>query len=215
MQREKLGGGSLIAAAVLGLITMAFHPTGRSIAADPGLQGALNVAVHSLAIATTPLGLYGAFALTRRLSAQGELSELAFAFYAVAAVATLMAASASGLIGPAITETGSGNLAEMQLTSDALRHYTYTVNQAFAKILVGASSVAIGLWSADIVRTRLLRPRTGIYGIVAAVIILIVLLSGRLRFDVHGFGAVVLIQALWMIMVGAELRRAHPASTAG
>jgi hypothetical protein len=69
--------------------------------------------------------------------------------------------------------------------------------------------VAIGLWSVEILRTRRLRRGTGILGCVVAALTLVVLLSGRLRLDVHGFGAVVLAQAVWLVTVGMELRGAR------
>ena len=39
----------MIAGAMMGLVTMALHPTGHDIVRDPGVQGALALAVHSLA----------------------------------------------------------------------------------------------------------------------------------------------------------------------
>ena len=41
-----------------------------------------------------------------------------------------------------------------------------------------------------------------------AALTLLALFSRRLRLDVHGFGAVVLAHAVWLIMVGGELRSA-------
>jgi hypothetical protein len=38
------------------------------------------------------------------------------------------------------------------------------------------------------------------------VVTLMALFSDHLTLDVHGFGAVVLLQAIWLIMVGSELR---------
>ena len=99
-----------------------------------------------------------------------------------------------------------------RLAAAAVLHYNGSVNQAFARVLVAASSVAIGLWSLEIVRTRLLRRGSGVLGGVIAVVTLGVLLSGRLRLDVHGFGAVVLAQAVWLVLVGVELTRAGDGS---
>lgn len=96
--------------------------------------------------------------------------------------------------------------------------YNSGVNQAFAKILVGASSVAIGLWSVEMLRSRQMHRPTAIYGCIVALLTLGVLLSGHLRLDVHGFGAVVLGQAVWFILIGNELRasgRSDGAAPAG
>jgi len=211
MRRGTLGGTAMIAGAVLGLATMALHPTGHDVARDPSGQGALGMAAHSLALVGAPVAFYGAFVLTRRLSREGELAELALAFYALATIATVMAATASGFLAPPLI----GRLAALdaaldgdaRLATEAVLRYNAGVNQAFARILVAASSVAIGLWSIAILRTRMMRRVWGWYGCAIAALALVALLSGRLRLDVHGFGAVVLLQAVWLVMVGVELRR--------
>jgi hypothetical protein len=56
MRRETLGGWSMIAGAVMGLTTMALHPTG-------GGHAALALAVHALAITSTPIAFYGGWVL--------------------------------------------------------------------------------------------------------------------------------------------------------
>jgi hypothetical protein len=198
MRRERLGGWAMIAGAVMGLVTMAFHPTG-------GGEPALALAVHALALAATPLALYGGWVLTRRLSAGGPLAELALAFYGLSAAATLLATTASGFLGSDLIAQAAALEGEARAAADAVMRYNWALNQAFTKVLVAASSVAIGLWSVEILRTRLMRRATGIVGCVVAVLTLLALFSGHLRLDVHGFGAVVLAQAVWLILAGAEL----------
>ena len=206
MRRETLGGWAMVAGAVMGLVTMGFHPTG-------GGHAALALAVHALAITAAPIAFYGGWVLTRRLSADGPLSELALAFYGLSAVATLLATTASGFLASDLIAQVAAAQGEARAAAAAVLHYNGAWNQAFAKVLVAASSVAIGLWSMEIVRTRLMRRATGILGCVVAAGVLLILFSGRLTLDVHGFGAVVLAQAIWLILAGVELRRAAPAST--
>lgn len=200
MQRERLGGGAMIAGAVMGLVTMTFHP---SDTARPWLV----VAVHALAIASAPLLAYGGFVLARRLS--GAWSELAFAFYALSGVATLLAAAASGLVAPGLAAYAHGGA---DGRGHALFTYNHLLNQAFARVLVAASSAAIGLWSVEILRTRRMGRAAGVLGCAIAAVVLPLLFFGHLRLDVHGFGAVVLGQTVWLVMVGLELRRAQPAA---
>ncbi|HYW13497.1 MAG TPA: hypothetical protein VE871_16165, partial [Longimicrobium sp.] len=195
-----------MAGAVMGLVTMAFHPTG-------GGHAALALAVHALAIFSAPISFYGGWVLTRRLSAAGPLSELALAFYGLAAVATLLATAASGFLASDLIARVAASQDEARAAAAAVLQYNSASNQAYAKVLVAASSVAIGLWSVEIVRTRSMRRAAGILGCAVAAGTLLLLFSGRLTLDVHGFGAVVLAQAVWSILVGAELRRAGPAST--
>lgn len=204
MRREALGGWSMIAGAVMGLVTMAFHPTG-------GGHAALALAVHSLAIAATPVAFYGGWVLTRRLAAGGAVAELALAFYGLSSVATLLAATASGLLASDLIAQAAAAQGEARAAAGAVLHYNVALNQAFAKVIVAASSAAIALWSVEIVRTGRMRRAAGVLGCVVAAAALLALFSGHLRLDVHGFGAVVLAQGIWLIMVGAELRRAGAA----
>lgn len=200
MRRETLGGWSMIIGALLGVITMALHPTG-------GGEPMLSRAVHAIALFGTPLTLYGTWVLTRRLAVDGALAELGLAFHAMAAVAALIAASASGLIAPELAyEAARAGPASDEIWH-AVRDLNYYTNQAAAKVLVAAASLAILLWSIEILRTASMRRITGALGCVVASLALIGLLSGHLRMDVHGFGAVVLGHAVWLVMAGAELRR--------
>ncbi|HEU4884935.1 MAG TPA: hypothetical protein VFT45_21935 [Longimicrobium sp.] len=206
MRRETLGGWCMIAGAVMGMTTMAFHPTG-------GGHAALALAVHALAIFATPIAFYGGWVLTRRLAAGGALPELALAFYGLSAVATLLATAASGFLASDLIAQVAASEGEARAAAAAVLHYNGASNQAYAKVLVAASSVAIGLWSVEILRTRLMRRASGIVGCVVAAITLLALFSGHLTLDVHGFGAVVLGQSIWLITVGAELRRTRPEPT--
>lgn len=200
MERERLGGWAMVAGAAMGLVTMLFHPTSTA-------NAVLVLAVHTLAIAALPLAGYGGFALTRRLSRNGAAADLALAFYLMAMVAALLAATSSGLLAPALAR-----LAEADPANRVLATFNWQLNQAFDRVFVAATSIAIGVWPMEILRTRLLWRATGILGCVAAALVLVALFSGRLRMDVHGFGAVVLVQAIWLVMAGLELRRGDPAS---
>ena len=207
MRRERMGGLAMIAGAMMGLVTMALHPTGHDVARDVAGQGTLAVAVHTLALAGVPVLFVGLVALTRRLAGAGPLAELALGFQGLAAMATLMAATASGLLGPGLIEAVLAAQGDERVAAAAVLRYNGAVNQAFARVLVAASGVAIGLWSLEIVRTRRLHRGTGAYGVVVAVVALAALLTGRLRLDVHGFGAFVLAQGVWIVLVGLELAR--------
>jgi hypothetical protein len=85
--------------------------------------------------------------------------------------------------------------------------YNHRLNQAFARTYVVASSAAIVLWSASILRSRSLAPGVAIYGLLVGPAILLAVVSGHLRLDVHGFGLIVLPQAVWFVVAGARLGR--------
>lgn len=210
MRRERLGGWCMIGGALLGLVVMALHPTSHDILRDPRVQTALNTFVHSLALAGLPISLYGAFVLSRRLAQLTAAAELALAFYAAAIVATMAAAVASGFLAPEL-------LADLRIADTATRAIDMallglvgTVNQSFARIFVVGASVAIIGWSTIMVRRRVFGA-AGVIGVIVGMLPLFGVLVGHLRLDVHGFGAVVILQTIWWVVVGRTLLRA-PAS---
>lgn len=215
MKRESIYGGALIAGSLASVVTMLLHPTGSQLLADVQRLAPVGVAVHALALAGLPVSFFGTIGLTRRLAIDGEGAVAALVAYGMAAVAVLIAAVASGLLATGLAShmaVTSG--AERDLTA-ALFGYTGQINQAFAKVYVIASSVAILLWSGAILAHGRLARGAGILGIVVGVLALLAMTIGHLRLDVHGFGAVVLTQGMWMITVGTLLIRARPVIDGG
>lgn len=58
-------------------------------------------------------------------------------------------------------------------------------------------------------RERIFSRALAAYGIVSAGAVLAMTVSGHLRFDSHGFGAVVLAQGIWFFWMAARLAE-HP-----
>ena len=87
----------------------------------------------------------------------------------------------------------------------ALLAYNGQVNQAFAKVHVAMSSVAILFWSIAIITTRAFARPIGWLGCVVGVGVLVGLFAGHITLDVHGFGVVILLQAAWLFSVGAQM----------
>ena len=191
MNDDQLGGIALIAGAAGALVTMILHPTGHDLLAPGHVTPAafLAAAVHALAIVSMPVSFLGALAL-----------------YAFALAAGMMAAIVSGFVGPGLAreiidaEPSAGQA--WRIVFD----YNHRLNQEFARTYVVASSAAIVLWSASILRSRSLASGVAIYGLLVGPVIVLAVLSG-LRLDVHGFGLIVLAQAVWFVVAGAWLRR--------
>lgn len=212
MTDDRKGGLALIAGMAGTIVTMAFHPSGHDLML-PGKfqsQALLNIAVHSLALFCLPVVFLGCLALTRRLWAPDRYSMVALVFFGFALVAVMTAAVASGLIAP--------GLAKLMLDADAAANGSASqawrvafklngfVNQAFAKVFVVASSIAIIFWSMAMRRQRPFHG-AGIYGLCLAPATILVLLSGHLSLGVHGFGMVMVAQAIWFVSVGVLLQR--------
>lgn len=216
MTDDRMGGIALIAAAVGGLVTMSIHPTGADLA-GPGqhmLMAFMGIAAHTLALATMPVGFLGALALTRRLNSPNRLALAGLVVYGFALVAGLAAATLSGFVATGLAREMNDAAPSAIDGWRMLFGFTGRLNQAFALVLVVASSVAIVLWSAAMLKARALARSAAIYGLVLGPVIIFAVLSGYLRLHVTGFGLVVIGQSLWFIVVGRQLYgRAQRASS--
>lgn len=214
-QESRAAGFALILGALMGIATMMLHPTGHDLL-TPGSRGErmgeLAVLVHAVALAGVPISVFGFLGLTRRLEAGGWIPIAAFVVYAFGSVAVLCAAVASGLIAPRLIRDLSAEEPSMRESLHLLLRYTGLFNQAFARVFVVASSVAVILWSAALTRSAVFARGLAVLGHVVGVVSLAAFFSGHLRLDVHGFGLFVLAQAAWTITVGSQMvRRAESA----
>jgi hypothetical protein len=186
MGDERKGGLALIASSAALLATMALHPVPHEDALKRG------VAVHILAMLASPVALYGALALSKRLGAR-----LAACFQVFALVVGMFAPIMSGfvpLLGP----------------SHDVARFAWMLNQTCTRIWVTGTAIAIALWSFASWRRRLLpRPLT-IYGYLSAAAVIGFVFSG-LPFDVHHTAIVALLQAIYSIAAGAALLRSGSA----
>jgi len=210
MKADAIYGSALIAGALAGMVTMLLHPTGNQLLSDVQHMAPLDLAVHALALVGLPVSFFGAIGLSRLLGTSGNAALAGLVAYGMAQLAVMIAAVASGLLAPALAgQMVSTTGAEHDIAA-ALFHYTGAINQAFAKVFVVASSAAILLWSATILAHGRLARGAGVLGAIVGALALFAVVVGHLRLDVHGFGAVVLCQGIWMITVGVLLARSRP-----
>jgi hypothetical protein len=188
------------------IITMAFHPTGHDLSTPEHSASMmqLNVAVHSLALVCVPILFMGALGLTRRLAATNRLALAGLVLFGYAEVAVMIAATVSGLVAPGLfhhmaADPGMADIWRAVLTLNG------HLNQAFAQVYVVASSAAIVLWSAAILRASNFSRPLGVYGCILGPLTVIAVLSGHIRLNVHGFGMIVASQAVWFISAGVLL----------
>lgn len=204
-----MSGVALIAGMIGFIITMAFHPTGHDLGSPEHAASMmrLNVAVHSLALVCIPILFLGALGLTQRLASPNRLALAGLVLFGFAEVAVMNAAAVSGLIVPGVFHhmTAEPGLAD---TWRAVLQLCGYMNQAFALIFVVASSLAIVLWSAAIFRSHGFSRALAIYGCFIGPLTIIVVVSGHLTLNVHGFGMVALSQAIWFITAGVQLCQA-------
>jgi hypothetical protein len=221
MTDDRMSGLALIAGSVAGIITMSLHPTGHDLFAPGQLDpmARMLVAVHALALVSMPVSFLGALGLSRRLASPLEsplespdrLAIAALVTYAFALLAVMNAAVADGLVAPAIARQMVAAAPSANEGWRLMFRYNFWQNQAFAQVFVVASSAAILLWSASILRSGALARGVGVYGCILGPLTLLAVFSGHLELTAHGFGLVIFGQALWLITVGALLCRVKSA----
>jgi hypothetical protein len=205
MTDDRKGGIALIAGAIGGVVTMSLHPTAHQLFV-PGRFAAvalLGASVHTLAIASMPVSFLGALALSQRLASPDRLGVAALVAYGFALAAGMMAAAVSGYVAPGLAREMMASSPPVSDSWQLLFDYNGRLNQACARILAVASSGAIVLWSAAILKHRPFARGIGFYGLVLGTVTILAVASGQLALDVHGFGLIVFTQAIWFIGVGA------------
>jgi hypothetical protein len=214
MRFDRAGGLALIVAPLASLVMMAFHPTSSALARDFASVAPINAAVHTLAIVVTVMTFFGAVALSRALAEREVAATAGLVAFAFGSVAVMFAAIASGFVGPGLLEHAHGADAALAAAYRPVHVFTFLLNQACAKVYTVASSVAIVLWSAAMLKSPGFHRAVALYGLVLGVVAAGVTLAGALRMDIHGFGAVVLGQTIWLVAAGVALVRAaaRPAS---
>jgi hypothetical protein len=213
MTNHRMGGLALIAGSVAGIITMSQHPTAKDLFAPGQLapMAQMLIVVHALALVSLPVLFLGALVLWRQLGSSDGFAIAGLVLYAFATVAVMNAAVFDGLVTASIApQIAAGTPA----TSEGWRiafMYNGQLNQAFARVFVVASTAAIVLWSVAIIRNGALARALGWYGCVLGPITVFAVFPGHLRLDPHGFGLIVLGQAVWFISAGAQLCRVRNA----
>jgi len=208
MTDDRITGLALIAGSAGVILALGLHPSGRDLFAAETFASAARklIAVHSLALACLPVWLFGAWGLSRRLDVQWT-ARAALVTYAFALMAMMNAVVIDGLVTPGLAHgivnaTGTAG----QGWRIAFNHNSL-MDQAFMRVFLVASSVAIVLWSASILRSAALGRAVGVYGCVLGAATVIAQLSGQLDIHQHLFGAAIVGQVVWFVIVGTSLCR--------
>ena len=198
-------------AAAAGVLVMAVHPVGGHHSGgvmsrqDMDAMALMMRLVHGFAILTLPILFLGALALTRYLNRPNRIAIVALVFYGFALTALMIAACMDGFIAPAVMNkvVAGDPMADFRRL---FLEYTWTINQSLAGVFTVGACIAILLWSVEIWRSRLMSRALAVYGVVLAIGISVVYLSGRLPLTAHGFGIVTFVQSLWLVLAGFSLR---------
>jgi hypothetical protein len=212
MKASALYGLALIFGTVASIVTMSLHPTSVSALASPEAlmhEMRVLVAVHTLALLSIPLMVFGFAGVTHRLGWERPAALFAFVLYAFSAIAIMFAAIADGLINAALMpKMISAPESELQILKAALA-YNFQLNQACAKVFVVGSSLAFIFWSAALLRAGTFGRRVAAVGWFTGGIALLGLLSGHVRMSAHGFALIVFLQAVWVVLLAVWMLRAE------
>jgi hypothetical protein len=201
----RISGLAMMAGSVGVLVTLVLHPSERGLFDPAQVEsiGRTMVIVHSLALVSLPLWFFGAFGLSRRID--HWLGVAGLIVYGFALAAMMNALVIDGLVTPglarAIANATADNATGWKI---ALNHNAF-LDQAFMSVFLVASSVAIALWSAAIVRSAALARVLGIFGCVLGPGTIIAQLTGLLGKNPHMFFLAVIGQAIWFFSGGLQL----------
>lgn len=214
-RRDVFSGATLIAAALVFVVVMSFHPTAHQIleADDVADFAHLNRHVHALALAGVPIAFLGLLGLWRRLG-RGNLATAALVCWGFSSVAVTSAAVTSGFVASELMIEMAAPGAEVEAVHRLLDFAGAGVH-AFATAYLVAGSIAIALWAAAILHGGRLHRASGVAGLIAGAGPLLLFLGGHLRLDVHGFGMLVVLQGIWMVWVGVLLCRPARLASSG
>jgi hypothetical protein len=213
MTTSEKAGLLLIGGTVATFAMMGIHPTGGDVVAEAlkGESHTLNTVAHILAIAAECMLLIGTLGLTLQLTGNRDLAVSAFAVFALAIVAYLIASVTGGFIAPAVIAEAAKAQGAARDAMMNLYRFSGELQMPFAKVGASLTSVAIALWSGAMMR-RFSRA-LGRYGLLLGVAGLVGLTLSRGRLVIHGFGGQIMLgQAAWMIWMiwsGVLLWRGH------
>jgi hypothetical protein len=218
MTNDRWSGIALIAGSAGVIITLGLHPSGRELFEPGQFEAAARhlIAVHSLALLSLPLWFLGAYGLARRVGVGGRVdSDERFAFCGLVFYGFALAAMMTGIVLDGLVTPGLAGRIVDTTGSPANQGWRIAFNvngimdEAFVRVFLVASSIAVVLWSIAMLRNRALSRGLGAYGCLVGLLTIVVLVSGQLSRYAHLFGLVIIGQAIWFVIAGVVLARAR------
>jgi hypothetical protein len=208
MSMERSAGIALLLGAVLMLSTMVIHPQGGN------LQHLLRVAritviSHALALLAIPFLVAGFWGLTQKIGVHHFLPLLSFIIMVTGLFAGMMAATINGLALPIYIQNYKETTVEVASSVRLILRNNIALNQAFDYVFLSAVSLSVLFWSISILTLKKLPPLIGYLGLLLSLSALVMLLSGFMFVNLHGFRLFVFAHVVWIILVGITLIRSN------
>lgn len=200
---RKTAALSLLLGSLLATFAMTMHPNGGDVEHIIKIKSVLAFS-HSIAIFCLPLIGFGFFGLTQILDTKSKLSTLAFFIFCFGLIAAMIAATINGLTLPSFASTYTADDNNIE-TIKKIINYGKCINIPMAMILISATSLAVGIWSVLIIKTKQLSKWLGYFGLTT---ILFGLIGVFLKFnftDLFGFRTFMVGLVLWEIAIGFNM----------
>lgn len=197
----KSAGIALISGCLLLVLTMILHPVGGNVEHLIKIT-TLIIITHSIAIASIPVLIFGFWGLTQYLADRKGWAIGAFIIMTTGLFAVMLAATVNGLVLPFFVNRFQEAIPE---TIDAIRpilQYNQSLNHAFDYIFMGASCLAILLWSVASLQTKKLSKWMGYFGLLLSIAAMLVWSTGFNFVDLGGFRYFTFSMVSWILSAG-------------
>ena len=219
-KREPTGEAGVLRAAALVLIVvpffevlaMAHHPSLHSheatqVVAELRATAGASALVHGILIALMYLVFLALVEFSVRRGLARAAVRAALIAYGAGVLFMSAAALVSGFITPRIALAVPALAPADPALITQLAIFASLFNQAFAHCAAVLMSAGIAAWSLELLRGSGAARAVGAYGLLTGLGCVLAIVVGVLHLDVHGMTAVVLLQSVWTIALGALLLR--------
>lgn len=204
MYHSKNAGIALLIGSFLLTVTMVLHPAGGNF--EQLLKATTMIVIsHAVAIAAMPVCYIGFKGLHQKLGNERLLSQLAMAFCMFGLIAGMLAGAVNGLALPVfINRFADADAATIETLKPVLK-YGMSLNHAFDYILIGMFCLGVLLWSIEIIKAKKLPVWLGYFGIVLTLAAVVMLISGFVFVNLHGFRVFVFGLVAWIVWAAISL----------
>lgn len=202
----------LIAGAAGLIITMVLHPMGRIAPAEVDAVVRKLLIVHTVALAGIALLFLGTCGIPRRFDGPDGLSRAGLGIYGYATAAALSGTVLDGLVEPRLLQQIVGSTTPTRELWQAITKYNALVDGAFIRVYAVAAAVAILLWCVSMLKNRKEALGVAVYGFILGVTTVVGVTAGFLGPEAHGFGILVVAQAIWFLLVATRMWKVEQAA---
>lgn len=198
---KKHAGYALVIGSFFLIVTMALHPAGGSFEHLLKITKVIVIA-HTIAILSVPIILFGFLGLHKSFDQAQSLSIFAFLIMALGNIAVLNAAALNGWVLPMFINSYKDATPDVIEAIRPILKYNSTLNHAFDYIFIGATCIAILLWSIAILRIKTFPVWLAYFGILLNVGFLMGLVLDFNFVNLYGFRVFIFSLVGWIVAAG-------------